>query len=150
MSNTQKEDFMPYLDRLKALKEQKHLTNAEIAELSNIPLATITRIFNGGTPNPTFETFVGIATALGISLDEIAGLKSPHEEAVPSHVEMTINSYAELLKEKDDRIRELKEEKRQERKEKARLMLFFAIFVTIVMFVLAMDIMNGNWGYFRH
>lgn len=141
---------MPYLDRLKALKEQKHLTNAEIAELSNIPLATITRIFNGGTPNPTFETFVGIATALGISLDEIAGLKSPHEEAVPSRVEMTINSYAELLREKDDRIRELKEEKRQERKEKARLMLFFSIFVTIVMFVLAMDIMNGNWGYFRH
>ena len=63
---------------------------------------------------------------------------------------MTINSYAELLKEKDDRIRELKEEKRQERKEKARLMLFFAIFTTIVMFILAVDILNGNWGYFIH
>ena len=145
-----KEDYMPYLDRLKEFKEQKDLTNAEIATLSNIPLATITRIFNGATPNPTFETFVGIATALGVSLDEIAGLKSPHEEAVPSRVEMTINSYAELLKEKDDRIRELKEEKKQERKEKARLMLFFAIFTTIVTFILAIDILNGNWGYFRH
>ena len=141
---------MPYLDRLKALKDQKHLTNAEIAELSGIPLATITRIFNGGTPNPTFETFVGIATALGISLDEIAGLKSPHEEAVPSRVEMTINSYAELLKEKDDRIRELKEEKRQERKEKGRLLLFFAIFVTVVMLILAFDIMNGHIGFVRY
>lgn len=145
-----KEDYMPYLERLKELKEQKDLTNAEIATLSNIPLATITRIFNGATPNPTFETFVGIATALGVSLDEIAGLKSPHEDAVPSRVEMTINSYAELLKEKDDRIRELKEEKKQERKEKARLMLFLAIFTTIVMFILAIDILNGNWGYFRH
>ena len=141
---------MPYLDRLKALKEQKHLSNAEIAELSHLPLATVTRIFNGGTPNPTFETFVGIATALGVSLDERAGLKSPNEEAVPSHVEMTINSYAELLKEKDERIRELKEEKKQERKEKGRLMLFFAVFTTIVLFILAFDIMNGHFGYFRY
>ena len=141
---------MPYIDRLKALKEQKHLTNAEIATLSHIPLATITRIFSGGTPNPSFETFAGIATALGVSLDEIAGLKSPDEEAVPSRVEMTINSYVELLKEKDDRIRELKEEKQQERREKARLMLFFAIFTTIVLFILAFDIMNGHFGYFRY
>ena len=38
---------MPYLERLLALKEDRDLTNAEIAKLSNIPLATVTRIFIG-------------------------------------------------------------------------------------------------------
>ena len=112
---------MPYLEKLKALKEDKDLTNTEIAKLSNLPLATITRIFNGSTPNPTFETFTQIAIALGASLDEIAGLKEPDEPPIPSRIEMTLDSYSELLKDKDDRIKELKEEIEIERKEKHRI-----------------------------
>ena len=141
---------MQYLNRLKELKDQRHLTNSEISNLSGIPQATITRIFSGATPNPSFETFAGIATALGISLDEVAGLRSPNEEPVPSHVEQTINSYAELLKEKDERIRELKEEKKQAQKERGMLLLFFGIFVSIVVFILIFDIANGHFGYIRY
>ena len=141
---------MPYLEKLKALKENKDLTNAEIARLSNIPLATITRIFNGSTPNPTFETFTQIAIALGASLDEIAGLKEPDEPPIPSRIEMTLDSYSELLREKDDRIKELKETIDKERKEKHTLEGVLVVFVAFGLVVLTIDILHGHFGYFQY
>ena len=141
---------MPYLDRLKTLKEERKITNAEISKISNIPLATITRIFNGQTPNPTFETFSQIAIALGASLDEIAGLKQPEAKPIDSPIQNTLDSYAELLKEKDGRIKELKEEKEYERKEKHKITIALFCVVGIVLLILAVDILNGSFGYFRH
>ena len=141
---------MPYLEKLKAFKKEKDLTNAEIAKLSNIPLATITRIFNGHTPNPTFETFAQIAIALGASLDEIAGLKQADEPSIPSPIENTLNSYADLLKEKDDRIKELKEEKERERREKYKLAIVCVGLFTVLAIILTVDILNGHFGYFRY
>ena len=141
---------MPYLEKLNAYKEERNLTNVEIARLSNIPLATITRIFNGSTPNPTFETVSQIAIAVGASLDEIAGLKEPDEPPVPSRIENTLISYSELLKEKDDRINELKEAIGKERKEKHMVECMFVFFVAFVLVVLAVDILNGHFGYFQY
>ena len=141
---------MPYLERLKALKEERDITNAEIARLSNIPLATITRIFNGSTPNPTFETFSNIAIALGASLDEIAGLKTAEPTPVTAPIVTTLDSYAELLREKDERIRDLKEEHESIRKEKRKLGIALACVVGFVILLLTIDILNGNFGYFRY
>ena len=141
---------MHYLDKLKALKEEKDLTLAEIAKLSNVPLPTVTRIFNGQTPNPTFETFSQIAIALGASLDEITGLKQPEAPPIATPIENTLNSYAELLREKDDRIRELKEEKEKERREKYKLAIALGCFVAFVLIILTVDILNGHFGYFRY
>lgn len=144
---------MPYLERLKALKEERDLSNADIAKLCDTPLATITRIFNGQTANPTFETFAQIAGAMGVSLDEIAGLKMPETPAV----ETTMSSYAELLKEKDSRIREkdeiiamLKEQGHQASKERRRLLWFIGGFVCVIVFVLLFDLLNGHVGYIRY
>lgn len=141
---------MPYLEKLKALKEERKITNVEIARVSNIPLATITRIFNGQTPNPTFETFVHIAIALGASLDEIAGLKQNETPPIASPIQSTLDSYADLLKEKDDRIKELKSEKEYERKQKHKITIALFCVVGFVLLILAVDILNGNFGYFRH
>lgn len=141
---------MQYLEKLKALKEEKDITNAEIARLSNIPLPTITRIFNGSTPNPTFETFSSIAIALGASLDEITGLRAPESTPVTAPIETALNSYAELLKEKDERIRDLKDEHEKLRREKRNIALALACVVAFIMTLLTIDILNGNFGYFRY
>lgn len=148
---------MPYLEKIKEIKESRNLTNTEIASLSNIPLATVTRILNGSTPNPTFETIASIATAIGASLDELVGLKDPDEQPLNSRVETAIASYAELLAEKDARLREkdeyishLRAEKTKEQKEKGKLLTFTIGFVAIVIFVLLFDMMNGHFGYFRY
>ena len=141
---------MPYLEKLKKIKESVHITNTEIARLSGVPLATITRIFNGTTPNPTFETFTQIAIALGASLDEIAGLKQTDAQPISSPIETTLNSYMELIQEKDARIKELKEEKENERKEKHKLAIVLVGIITFVLVILGADILNGHFGYFKY
>ena len=134
---------MPYVERLKMIKEDKQLTNAEIARIGNIPLPTVTRVFNGQTPNPTFETIAGISLGMGVSLDELIGLKQPDEQPISSPIENTLNSYSELLKEKDERIKELKNERN-------RIARLFGVFVAFILIVLTVDILNGHFGYFRH
>lgn len=137
---------MPYVEKLKALKEEKGLTNAEIATLSNLPLATITRIFNGTTLNPTFETIIQIAIALGTTPDEIIGLREQDEPPIPSRIENTLNSYSELLKEKDDRIRELKDSVEKQRKEKNMLQSAFVVFVAFVLIIFTIYILYHRVG----
>ena len=141
---------MPYVEKLKAIRDAKGLTNVEISKLSETPLATITRVFNGSTPNPTFETISRIALAMGVSLDELIGLKQPDEQPITSPVENTLNLYSELLKGKDDRINELKDEVTKVRKEKCRAIGISAIFALCVLVILAIDIANHDFGYFRY
>ena len=148
---------MQYLDYLKKLKDERHLTQAEIAELSAIPLATVSRIFNGATPNPTFETISGIAIALGGSLDEMMGLKHPDDKPAHPQVETTISAYADILNEKDLRIKEkedyiklLNQELHVERKEKNRLAIVIFMLLAAAITFLVVDITNGHFGYFRY
>ena len=147
---------MPYVEKLKVIRDEKKITNVEIAKISNIPLATITRVFNGQTPNPTFETISRIALSLGISLDELIGLKEPDEPPVAPRIETTLNSYSELLQAKDERIRELKEEKERERKDRHRItcVLVCVVIAVIVLLgvlgtMLYLDLSNHQVGRFR-
>ena len=149
--------FMPYVEKLKKLKESKHLTNAEISALSNLPLTTVTRIFSGSTPNPTFETIVSISTAMGVSLDELIGIKEPDEKPMPSRIEATLSSYSELLeeknirlKEKDAQIAKLMAEKATERKEKGILLACLLVFGAVVFSILVFDLFSGHLGFFRY
>lgn len=140
---------MQYIEKLKALKEERELTIADIASLSGVPQTTVTRIFNGTTPSPQFETVIQIAMVFGVSLDELMGLKQP-EASVPSPVTETFNSYAELLHEKDRRIAELQKEKEREHREKGRLALGLMIIAGFVILLLTVDVLNGHFGYFRY
>lgn len=141
---------MPHLEKLKMIKKDKELTNSEIATLSNLPLATITRVFNGQTPNPTFETISHIAIAMGVSLDELVGLKQPDEPPIPPPIENTLNTYSELLKEKDERIKDLKKEKDSEHKGRIRMTCAFVILALLISAVFVYDIMNGHIGHVRY
>lgn len=140
---------MPYVEKLKMIKKEKDLSNAEVAKIADTPLATVTRIFNGQTPNPTFETISRIAIAMGVSLDELVGLKQPEETPLKSPVETALNSFVELLKEKDDRIKELKEDREKERKEKNKLIVVLIGVLAFLMILLTADLFNSGFGYFR-
>lgn len=141
---------MPFVEKLKMVKEEKGLTNAEIADLSTIPLATITRVFNEKTLNPTFETISRIAIAMGVSLDELVGLKQPDEPPLASPIENTLNSYSDLLKEKDIRIEQLLEDKRVLRNEKYKVIGLLVGIITALLVLFGVDIANGHFGYFRY
>lgn len=134
---------MQYIDRLKAIREEKALTYNEISQISGVPIATVKRIFTGATPNPTIETLAPISLALGVSIDEIAGIEVSSPAPATAPITSAFASYAELLKEKDERICDLK-------KEKKALSIALACVVGFILILLTVDIMNGHFGYFRY
>lgn len=148
---------MKIINRIVKIKEEKNLTNQDIANLSNIPLATVTRVLNGSTPNPTFETIAKIAIAVGASLDEVSGLTSEKSEDVGFSIGETLNTYSVLLSEKDERIKEkdalikhLQELNSEHRAQIRKILWFVAAMVTAIVAVLIIDVTNGNFGYFRY
>lgn len=60
-----------WLDNLRELKKERGVTNKYIAEATNLPERTVTRIFAGDTDNPYVDTLHRIVTVLGGSLDSI-------------------------------------------------------------------------------
>ena len=141
---------MSYLDHLKSLKKKRSLTNAEVAELSGVPLSTVNRIFSGQTPNPQFDSVANIVIAMDGSLDEFVGLRSEADPPSPSSVEQTLSSYAELLKDKDQRILEKKLEIKSLRRERNVIFFILVAFVLAVVILLFFDLLNGHYGYIRY
>lgn len=60
-----------WLDNLKELKKAKGMSAKQIAEKTNLPERTVTRIFSGDTDNPYVDTLHRIVSVLGGSLDDI-------------------------------------------------------------------------------
>lgn len=60
-----------WLDNLKDLKKQTGMSVKQIADKTNLPERTVTRIFSGDTDNPYVDTLHRIVTTLGGSLDDI-------------------------------------------------------------------------------
>ena len=60
-----------WLDNLKELKKRTGMSSKQIAEKTNLPERTVTRIFSGDTDNPYVDTIHRIVSVLGGSLDDI-------------------------------------------------------------------------------
>ena len=57
-------------DNIKAIKKQKGLTNKDLAEISGVPLNTLSKILCGMTTNPTINTLTALADALDCKIWE--------------------------------------------------------------------------------
>jgi transcriptional regulator with XRE-family HTH domain len=60
-----------WLDNLKELKKSKGMSVKQIADATNLPERTVTRIFSGDTDNPYVDTLHRIVSVLDGSLDNI-------------------------------------------------------------------------------
>lgn len=145
---------------LKELKSLKQLTNQQIADLSGVPLSTVSRIFNGQTENPNIQTIADIVGAMGGSLDELLGIRQPFPQETPASKEVPvqhdappqkehpnysemIDLYKEIIHSKDETIRS---------KDKAiKIMggMLIGVFVVILL-VLIIDVLNGGFGFVRY
>jgi transcriptional regulator with XRE-family HTH domain len=161
---------MPYLEKFKAARDEKKISNATIAMLSNTSLPTVTRFFQGNGKRLSVDTVASIATILDVSLDEAFGIGTPTpvQKPLDPNVEAVITSYTELLKEKDERIKEqtdrlleMDETIKNLRVDKVKMqkkvsmivtltLTLTLIFVAAVLFFLLFDLMNGHFGYFRY
>ncbi len=62
---------MDYIDRIKKIKSEKKITNDRLAELTGIPLGTLSKILAGISDSPKLANMISIANALDCSLDYI-------------------------------------------------------------------------------
>ena len=60
-----------WLDHLKDMKKKTGMSAKQIAEATNLPERTVTRIFSGDTDNPYVDTLRRIVAVLGGSLDDL-------------------------------------------------------------------------------
>lgn len=66
---------------IKKLRKQKKLSQDKLARLADIPYNTLIKIESGRSNNTTLETLSKLASALDVSLDDIAGGKTNKKEA---------------------------------------------------------------------
>lgn len=60
---------MDYIDRIKARKSEKKVTNEQLAEMTGIPLSTLSKILAGFSDSPKLANIVAICDALDCSVD---------------------------------------------------------------------------------
>ena len=121
------------LNKLKEIKAEKKLTNQVIADLSGVPLSTVTRVFNGQTDNPNIQTIEDIAAAMGVSLEDVTGIKQVEQKFDPD--DNLIQLYKDIIKTKDKYIKFL-----------AGALITVLVIVLIMLFL---DMFILEVGYFK-
>ena len=138
---------MPVRAKLKSVKEERHLTDSNIATLCKMSLSTVTRLFSSDSAEDVtkgqFESYISLAKGLNISLDWLAGLEHDDKQSVDPQLVPIIDSYTKVLEEKDKRIAELKADKTLLR------ILLIAILLPVMVW-LVVDLLNGHFGLFRY
>lgn len=121
--------------QLKELKDQRKLTNQQLADLAGIPVGTINRILAGQTDNPSFQTVCDIVMALDGSLDELVGIKNKSgQRAAPLNNEI-IELYEKIIAGKEKWLH--------------RLFLCCCVLTLFVLGVLIYDLTHPMVGFFR-
>ena len=68
--------FMSLAERIKKYRRQKEISQDKLARLAGVALSTLTKIESGAARQPTFDTVMKIADALGVSLDGLIARKA--------------------------------------------------------------------------
>lgn len=94
-------DMSEFSERLKLLREARNLTQARLAELMAIDARAYNR-WERGTTTPQLETLIKIADVLQVTLDELAGRKTPNVELkIRNHKLQTLCQQADGLPDED-------------------------------------------------
>ena len=96
---------LTYIDRIKLLKSEKKITNDKLAELTGIPLGTLSKIMAGISDSPKLSNIIAICDALECTLDYIvSGKEENHNNYTLNDSEIRLmEDYRKL----DDHGREL-------------------------------------------
>lgn len=70
--------------KLKYAKEDQHLTNAQVSEMSGISISTVNKLLGGVQSDPKLYNAAAICKALGLSMDDLFGLS--HSEDSPDEL----------------------------------------------------------------
>lgn len=85
-------DKTTFAKQLRLLKDQRGLSQKEIADRLDTTEATISRYVSGDR-TPNIETAVELASLLGVSMDTLCGVEPPAVEKQPPEINILINCY---------------------------------------------------------
>ena len=122
------------LAKLAEIMEAKGWTNQKLADESGVPLSSITRIRNGQTDNPSIQHVIDLATALGVSVEELTGIKQVEQKYSPD--DNLIQLYKDMIRTKDKYIKIL-----------AGALISILVCLIILLFV---DLLVHDIGYIKH
>ena len=136
-------------DYLNALKNKGNFTCADISKLSGIPEATIRKILSGETPDPRFETIVKLVSAMGGSMDDIAGAKK--EAEIENNAVMVLkDAYETRIDALRERIEDMKKYAESLHRDKRMLGLVVLALGILIVGILIFDIALDSNGWMRH
>ena len=161
------------IERLKVKKQSLRLSNKQIADNSKGVLSesAIQRFFSGENLDPSMQTFVEIATAMGMTLEEAFGIQPASPVVSHHHVDHDVcerrileqkSHYEEQLTQCRSRYKEqisdLKDNHAKERsifeeqscRQTKWLVALFSAFLTLVagiLFVIVYDITHPDAGW---
>lgn len=126
------EDSELIWERVRALKDERGKSLAQISKDSGVPLTSVKRFFNGVTKNPGFLSLCQIIYALGGSVDEVLEID---REKQPVHMEHDCKY-----------TRHLERDLHYERRSKSRWQIIFLVFVSLNILILLLDVLRPNVG----
>lgn len=99
-------NFDAMIERIKCKKKEAGLTNKQLSETAGVPFGTLNKILGSETKEPSINTIIKIALALGVSTEYLIH----GTEQSPSSVQDGREAYRKILSElSDDELVELKE-----------------------------------------
>lgn len=148
------------IDGILAKKEELGMTSQQLADASGVPKSTVDRILRKDTPNPSMQTILDIADAVGYQLFESAPRTLPvvpMEGAASPYLQHIITMYERQLADKDAaharEVTKLERNYNLVTNEKNRWIKILAIIVGVlgigVVTILLIDILNPAVGWFR-
>lgn len=126
------EDSELIWERVRALKDERGKSLAQISKDSGVPLTSVKRFFNGVTKNPGFLSLCQIIYALGGSVDEVLEID---REKQPVHMEHDCKY-----------TRHLERDLHYERRSKSKWQIIFLVFVSLNILILLLDVLRPNVG----
>ncbi len=80
------QDLAPIARRLKALRENAGMSQQSLAVSAGLSVSLVSQIERGSRVDPRMSTITALATALGITLDELVGRNgsAPPQEKMAS------------------------------------------------------------------
>lgn len=151
--------MLTLIDLCRAAKENRHLTNREIADATGVPLNTVNNMFRASTHSPTVETLGPICAFLGVSIDEFFGKNPPEPEETPppeaaaermEHEVSSLHQYICGLNAQNELLREIIEKQTHGiRTRDFVIFCVFALFIGALAYALFLDLHCLDFGLFH-
>ena len=145
-------DINAIIDGILECKEENNMTFQQIADRSNVPKATVTRILRKETPNPSAKTLADIAVAVGYEMDPVhtAVLKDSTKDAYITYLHEALEAEKKYCK---AQIAEQKALRHQIVAEKNRTIMFLSISlvlsISLLVVWLILEILHPAAGWIR-